>query len=230
MKLFARLGTVALILAACGTAAQAASLASPGVYYGAGNVNSNFTVASSGIELGLRASLRQNPADVTTVGNTYFVPAGAQTDITSGGNGANASRAAWNYDFSVNTNGVDLSVYSFSMTISDTHGNTRTFDPSAIGDNALSPTGFGFQNSENPVFSSVFVSPYNMNAADTYTISLDAYNKAWGYHTTDTINVNVSGDPAAAAAAVPVPAAAYAGFSMLGGLGLVKWRRRRKNV
>jgi len=81
------------------------------------------------------------------------------------------------------------------------------------------------QNSENPTFSSIFVSPFNFNTPATYTITLDV--TGFGVNASNTIYVNATGDPVGAAAAVPVPAAAFAGLPLLGGLGFFGWRKRK---
>jgi len=229
-------GTITL----AGAASQAstvydASVSTPGWINGTGNPNGGFTVVQdNGIELGLRAKYRQNPNVIDSVDNNYSVVPGAQTNTTSGGNGAAPTRAAWNYEFSINLNPTNagsgfltLNDITAALTISDTHGHSATVNPLAYwGDN----TGFGpsgkttpaaannwlAQNSENPKFGDFPLAAfYDMNAPDTYTFKLDVSGPS-GALASDTINVTV----------VPTPAAAWGGFAMLGGLGLVAGVKR----
>jgi len=214
-----------------------ANLVAPGVYNGTGNPNGGFTIANdSGIEVGLRAKYRNNGAVIDSPTNNYYVVPGAQTNATSGGNGAAANRSAWNYEFSINLNPtgaasgyLTLNDIVAMMTISDTHGHTNTVNALTYWtDNAgyngvknaaftNAGTDYGAQNSENPNFADFpLASFYNMNAADTYTFTLDVQNQAGASLASDTINVTV----------VPVPASALSGAALLAGLGLVAGVKR----
>ncbi len=69
------------------------------------------------------STLRQNGNPAITVGNTYFVPTGAQTNVTSGGNGSNPARAAWGLDYSLMTqisNGAGTTSTG-GLTLADVH-------------------------------------------------------------------------------------------------------------
>ena len=99
---------VGTALAAFGSTTMAANvsydanLASPpGWYNGTGNPNGGFTIDNeNGVEVGLRAKLRQNPGVINSPSNVYLVPAGPQT--------GSPTHAAWNYEFSINLQGVGL--------------------------------------------------------------------------------------------------------------------------
>jgi hypothetical protein len=238
--------TFALIAAGtitvAGAAAQAstvydANVSSPGWINGSGNPNGGFTVVQdNGIELGLRAKYRQNPNVIHSLDNNYSVVPGAQTNTTSGGNGAAPTRAAWNYEFSINLNPTNatsgyltLNDITAALTISDTHGHSATvnpltywadntgFGPSGKTTPAVAATDWLAQNSQNPAFGDFPLAAfYNMNAPDTYTFKLDVSGPRGDVLASDTINVTV----------VPVPSAAWGGLAMLGGLGVVTGVKR----
>lgn len=130
----------------CGTAQADSSygdLANPGVYFGAGNVNGNFTIGTdNGIELGLRAKNRATGALLDGSSGTYFADPG---HYAGGG-----SKAQWNYEFSFNLSGLsDNEGLSFLLGVDHdpsagtayTWVDARTY----FGDNATS--GSSFQNS-----------------------------------------------------------------------------------
>jgi hypothetical protein len=80
------------------------NLGGPGFFNGSGNPDGGFKVVTdsvSGISIGLRTKYRMNPDVIHTSTDVYNVVGGTQTDATSGGNGSNSNRAAWNYEFSV---------------------------------------------------------------------------------------------------------------------------------
>lgn len=90
-----------LLAAAFG--AQAAltygNIAAPGVYFGNGNVNGDWTIdTSNGVEVALRIKDRATLATVDGSSGVYQVNTGLCNPVCSGGN-----KAAWNYEFSVNT-------------------------------------------------------------------------------------------------------------------------------
>ncbi|SHK61366.1 PEPxxWA-CTERM sorting domain-containing protein [Bradyrhizobium lablabi] len=143
------------------------NLAAPGVYYGAGNVNGGFiTDTEGGIEIGFRAKLYGvvDPTGILTPSNNvYFAPVGVSP--------LKSTRAAWNFDFSVNPGGHSLSGATALITIEDLRtGLSMSFDPAGIIDNAhsLGAPG-GYQNSENLIFAA-FGGPigYNPNVNDTF--------------------------------------------------------------
>src|SRR5690348_3893189 len=74
------------------TLALPATGAAESWYNGSGNPQGGFTVATdNGIELGLRAKLRQSPNVIHTSNNVYTVQTGLQ----------DPGHALWNYEFSI---------------------------------------------------------------------------------------------------------------------------------
>lgn len=254
---------VAGLLAASAQAATTydANLVNPGWYNGSGNPNGGFTVETAGnLEIGLRAKLRQNPAVIHSLNNVYNVPIGAQTNTTSGGNGAHAGRAAWNWEWSINTQAgggsADLADIAARITVSDADGHSASINPftqwadnsyygssgeytASLGDLPNNPAAnpallanyFGAQQSNNPTFGDFPLAAfYNLNAHQTYTITLDVFGGnsfTAPLLASNTIIVNV-GD--GRIPAVPVPAAAFAAAPLLGALGLYRLRRTRKTA
>jgi hypothetical protein len=155
----------------------------PGVYYGNGNSNANFTVSEDGVtELGLSVILRYvGPLDPGAGSNIYTVPTGSAPPPHTG--------SAWGFTFSVNTqyNGgtAILGNFRYTLKVTDlTTGNVGpTSDPvRSIGDDTgFGPGGktagvnlsteWGVQNSE-PASSSQFLSGFNPSAPDLYQITL----------------------------------------------------------
>lgn len=200
------------------------------LYFGSGNANGGFTVNTNyGIEVGLRAKYRSNGNIINSPDNNYSVVTGAQTDTTSGGNGANANRAAWSYEFSVDVDAAsptyglaqtfNTGFYKTIITITDNIGDTPvSFDALvAIGDNG-GPNSGVIQNSENIAF---YPANFNFNNEATYKISMSVQNKQTGFeYANSTINV---------AAVAPLPASFYSGIGMLGLLGVGVMFRNRKS-
>jgi hypothetical protein len=211
----AALGTLALAVSAANAAiTYEANLVSPnnsgeiGWYDGTGNPNGGFTVdTENGIELGLRAKLRQSPNVINTPTDVYTVPAGLQV--------GSPTHAAWNYEFSIDlaplgvSSGLNLGdIAGFTtLTITDvTTGTTNTVNPlnywaddSGFGPTVTTPesTGqWGAQNSENPLFSDFPLDSmsysFNPYAEHTYEFELNVANPAGGgLLASDTIFVNV---------------------------------------
>lgn len=108
---------------------------------GSGNLPTNYNISTdtkTDIELGLKIHYRQGnditPTSVDSDGTAhYVVPDGPQViDPAHGVSSANASRAAWSFDFSVNT-GLDgstktLDNFDFRIRIADDDGNVQAFD------------------------------------------------------------------------------------------------------
>jgi len=236
------LAAVAASVVLVGASAQADTLSSPGWINGTGNPQDNFTVTTNnGIELGLRAKYRHNPATIAPSGTTYTVVPGLETNETSGGNGT-STRGAWNYEYSINLNptnqasGYDTLADIFAnLTVTDPNGNVSApidiLNLPYTGDN----TGFGpggqhdpalltdwlAQNSENPSFGN-FPFIYNANTTGLYTFKLDVGLKGGSVLASDSIQVNV--------AAAPLPSAAFAGLGLLGGLGVFGLKRRPRQT
>ena len=168
------------LMAAAGTLGLAGSvlaapsygdIAAPGVYFGSGNVNGNWTIdTSNNIEVALRAKDRGTLATIDGSSGAYFVSNPGFCNPVCGG----SNKAAWNYEFSVNvradgTGTADLSDFIVQMEVDTdpTAGmnwvvlnvlsnwpDTAYWDGSAPRINRQSPIAgeFGAQQSANPMF------------------------------------------------------------------------------
>lgn len=239
-----------LLLAAAGTfaigsSAQAGivdntSLANPpGVYFGSGNANSNFTVDQEGnIEIGLSA-IKRFIGPVVPVGNVYNVPTGATTVPTKTG-------VNWGFDFSVNLNALGTGTLNLlnivpTLTFTDVaKGTTGSFNPLGIPDNSefgtsgkqvcptcTPATNYAFQNSEALSFASIaaaFNDPtFDMNLNDTYILTLGVSNVAGAPLGSDTIVIKAG----AGATAVPEPGTLPLLAAGLLAFAALSWRRRQ---
>jgi hypothetical protein len=75
------------------------NIAAPGVYFGSGNVNGDWTISTdNNIEVALRAKNRATLATINGSGGTYSASQGLCNPVCSGG-----PKAMWNYELSVNT-------------------------------------------------------------------------------------------------------------------------------
>jgi opacity protein-like surface antigen len=168
---FASTLATGLMAVAAASPAQAAlafnqNLAAPGVYYGTGNLNGDFTVdTESGVEVGLRAHIyQQNPTD--PVGDLYTFALG---NVLS-------------FDYSVNPDvgesQISLASVTALLTITDlANGVVRSFDPSlaVLGNATNAGAPGGYQNSERLSFG--FVDPsYNSNQNNTFNVNLTLSN------------------------------------------------------
>lgn len=200
----------------CGTAQADSSygdLANPGVYFGAGNVNGNFTIGTdNGIELGLRAKNRATGALLDGSSGTYFADPG---HYAGGG-----SKAQWNYEFSFNLSGLsDNEGLSFLLGVDHdpsagtayTWVDARTY----FGDNATS--GSSFQNSQNVGFHSTPGGAFDLDQNGLYSFVLEVRAANDNLLGSTSMNVQVG--------AVPEPET-YA--LMLAGLGVVGFASRRR--
>lgn len=223
---------VGTAMAAFGSGAMAgvsydASLASPGWYNGTGNPNGGFTIDNeNGVEVGLRAKLRQSPGVIDSPSNVYLVPAGPQP--------GSPTHAAWNYEFSINLSGANLTLSDIinktTLTVTDlTTSATNTVNPftqfpdySVYGpDGKNNPadalTNFGAQNSENPAFAGFpLAGSYNEFAPDTYRFTLNVIDNGGTQLASDTIDVTVA----------PLPSSLLGGLALLGGLGILVTAKR----
>lgn len=185
----------------------------PGFYNGAGNPQGGFTVTNTGgIELGLRAKLRQDPNVIDTPTDLYTVPTGTQQATID--HGANPARAAWNFEFSIDLGpagiGLRLSDITSTLVVTDLTGTggSQSFN-TFFGDNAEFGTSgitnqvgadqtkeWGTQNSENPLF---FPALFNdINTAHLYQFDLKVFAvNGGGLLASDTIQVqSVTPEPA----------------------------------
>jgi hypothetical protein len=201
ISLGAAFALTSFVSAASATVAFDADLAS-GWTQGTGTSNGNFAVdtEANGVELGLRATLR-NVGNITPVDNVYTAPAGIGAP----------NRALWNFDFSVNPGTVG----DHSLLTITGPGGTFALNLQTIFDNT--PGGPLYQNSENLGFNFLSV-PLNFDpfATGLYTFDLQLFDA----------NNTQLGDVSIQVNAVPEPstwAMLILGFI---GIGFVSYRRR----
>jgi hypothetical protein len=217
----------------------------PGVYYGAGNSNSNFTVDRTGnTELGLSA-IERYVGPITPTGSTYQVSTAATAEPGKSG-------SDWGITFSVNinANGLDtkhhLSDISAILGLQDIGKGTssNSFNLLAIGDNTEIGSGgkcigtfavpcdpathYAFQNSETLSFAAIAAalgdSGFDYTMDDTYIFTLSLFNNISNtLISTDQITV-VAGRGAAAAVPEPLTISLFAA----GLVGAGALRRRKK--
>jgi len=203
--MFKFLSFAAILAAVAAPVAHADNLGGPGVYFGTGNPDGNFTVATDGtVQLGLRAIVRGVAPPIVPTGNTYTYTPGLPS---------------WDFVYSVNTGADPLNAYSYLITITDnSNSNFAQFnpDPTSITDDALvnsagtvcnsgttahcttpyNPANYdGFQNAEYPGFAFLLGAGFHPNGTDNYTIVLTATPTAGGNVVTDTINVVPTPEP-----------------------------------
>ena len=151
------------------------SLASPpGVFFGTGNPNTNWTVdnESGGVQLGLLGLERFVGAYDPGAGSNVYHAATGQ-NLTHGG-------SVWDIAFSINSGDISLNNVIANLCMMDVGtGSSGCMDPLAIGDNAISgnvaqnaePLAFG--NASPDLFALVLGdAAYNVNANDTYNFTL----------------------------------------------------------
>lgn len=95
----------------------------PGVFFGTGNFNGNFTIdTANGVEAALRVKNRGTGATIDGSSGVYHAPFGLCNPLCGGG-----PKAAWNYEFSVNTGTIDLSNFVVQLRIDTNPGPGTTF-------------------------------------------------------------------------------------------------------
>jgi hypothetical protein len=161
-------------LLACGPAAAAltyGNIAPPGVYFGTGNANGDFTISTgAGGELALRAKDRGTGATIDGSSGVYH----ANTGLCAGPI-CTSPRAAWSYEFSVNPMGATGYTYLLGVDNDPTAGVNYTWVNAAtyFGDNAT--MGDAFQNSENIIFGNTPGGPFDIYAPGSYQFALQAF-------------------------------------------------------
>ena len=207
------------------------SLAAPGVYFGTGNLGTNFgwTVNTiSGVELGLTTIHSFAGALNPTANNVYNVP-------TGNAGPAHTNRAYWNFDFSVNLQGAGLTIGDVTPTLTvqnlgngtQISGNPLLAFPDTQGfgtggrDSPYAAGDFAFQNSENLVFGQFAPLLFDENLNDTYLITLALSDRSGFVGSVNEFVVVGTG-------ATPLPAALPLFASGLGALGLLGRRRKKK--
>jgi hypothetical protein len=176
------------------------------MYFGDGNLPTNYNITvddKTNIELGLKIHYRQGdditPVSIDADGTAhYVVPDGTQVvDPAHNVGAANPNRAAWNFDFSVNTglNGSTktLDNFDFRIIISSGDGERGVFDLAHLGPGNTPwvndpPTGsFADEDGSNPQLSQNSVNlGFNflkaifgtdvLDAGETYDILLQAFD------------------------------------------------------
>lgn len=184
------------------------STADDEMFFGDGNLPTNYNISvdsKTHIELGVKIHYRQGndivPTSVDPDGTAHYnVPAGTQVvDPAHGVGSANPARAAWNFDFSVNT-GLDgsaktLDNFDFRIIVASGDGETGTFDLNHLGPGntpwGTPAGGFADEDGSNPQLSqnsvnlgfafmtSIFGADA-LNAGETYDITLQAFDHTNG--------------------------------------------------
>ncbi len=249
MKTLSMFLVMGVVIAATPLVASAGDV-TPEVIFGSGNSNGSWTIdRANGVELALRGKLRHNASGLPE--NTFNWD-GAHTYTFNPGVAPTQSfpTAEWSFEWSINSDylgtfarSLDDLTYELSMT-STTGVSFVGFDPingvnpgvgvgawdHAIGDNST-PNGGGSVAANAPAYASLigannvaqnswkphwFSATFNPETPGDYFFTLKAFDGSTQIAQTD-MTVTV----------VPLPPAAWMGLGLLGGLGLLRRRRRR---
>ena len=221
MQLIKPVAAMAVVMAVAGVAHASSTMtygeiAAPGVHYGAGNENGQFTIGTeNGIELALRAK-NYGGALIDGSSGVYHTDPG----LSAIGLAAGKNRAVWNFDFSANTGANSLGNYVFMLGMDNDPSAATSYDYINIalyGDNHV--LGNSVQNSQNIIFyPSGPLGPFNINTPGLYNFSLTAYAA------NDTARATAL---ASTEILVAVPEPESMAMMGLGLLGLALARRRR---
>jgi len=191
-------------------------VATPGVYFGTGNVNGNWTISTdSGVELALRAKNRETLLTLDGSSGTYWADLGLCASCSG------VPKAMWSYEFSANSGAVSGLTYRLGIDHDPSAATLYAFvDPTTYwSDNAIASGGFiGFQNSQNVRFGDTPGGIFNVNQAGLYSVTLEAWN---GASMVNSVTMQVQVGP------VPEPET-YA--LMLAGLGALAFLARRRRA
>lgn len=166
--------SVAAVVLLMGTAVAAhaaasyGDLAQPGVYFGTGNTNGNFTIDTNralGIEVALRAK-NYGGAQIDGSSGTYHAASGLAPGPKP--------RAAWSYEFSMNS--ANPYFYRLGVDNDPTAGTHFTYVDASnyFGDNAT--LGGSSQNSENFIFANTPGGPIDIFSPGLFSFTLDAFS------------------------------------------------------
>lgn len=206
-----------LLLAPLGAQAIASygDIATPGVYFGTGNVNGNWTVSTdSGVELALRAKNRETLLTLDGSSGTYMADLGLCMSCSG------VPKAMWSYEFSVNSGALSGLSYRLGIDHDPSAATNYAFvDPQTYwADNAIAPSPFnGFQNSQNVRFGDTPGGIFDVNMPGLYSVTFEAYNGATLVNSV-TMDVQVG----------PVPEPETYALMLAGLAGVVAIVRRRR--
>ena len=199
------------------------NLAAPGVYYGSGNSNGDWTIntGNSG-ELGLRAKERFGFL-LNGSNGTYTAAAGSFS-------AALPALATWNFDFSVNNTNTPGYVYRLGIDLDPSANTSFSYiNLSAIAGSFKQATApyKGFQESWNRGFSFLNApgSPFDVNAPGLYSFTLESFSVDGATLTpANSVSMTVQ------VGAIPEPETYALMLAGLGFLGFVARRRAKQNA